>query len=151
MPGERFRGALVGLLLTAALVSACSKGNTNEPSDTPSNVNGTWSGAASDSSGSGTMTWTLTQSGSSVTGTLSMSDPGNASSGTGTLTGSVAGNTFTFALTVPPGGFTGAYITCSASLSGTGTVSASAISGSYTGNNSCTGTVGAGQMTLNKQ
>ena len=144
--------AIAALVLTVA-GGACSKGGGSstptEPS--PANVAGTWSGSASDSSGPGTMTWQLTQSGSSFSGSLTMTDTTTSVTGRGTVSGTLSGSSLQFSLSVPAGGFDNPYASCSATVSGSGTASASSITGSYSGSSTCTGTISAGQLTLNKQ
>lgn len=100
------------------------------------------------------MTWQITQSGTSFSGTLTMTfiDAAKTSvTGRGTVAGTVSGASMTFTLTVLAGGFDNPYGSCSANVSGTGTASATSITGTYTGSSSCGGAISAGQLTLNKQ
>ena len=146
------------LVVTLAL-TGCTSGTTasspTPPADTSTNFGGTWTGSASDSSGSGTMSWTLTQSGGTVTGNVTATATANGQTvtGRGTLNGSVAGSTLTFALTIPNGGFDGAFSGCNSSMSGTATLSGSTLSGTYSGSSTCNSnpTIASGQFTLNKQ
>jgi hypothetical protein len=151
--------ALVVLALTF-LIGACTSGTTESSPGAPSsdalNLAGSWSGAASDTTGAGTMTWVLQQNGGSLSGTVTAtaSDPtGQTVTGHGTLTGAVSGSAFTFAATVPPGGFDGSYASCTTSISGTGTATASALTGTYSGSSTCNvnQTIATGTFTLNKQ
>ena len=80
-----------------------------------------------------------------------MTDSGSGTKATGTVSGSVTGNSITFSLSVPQGGADGSFTSCSATVSGQGTVSGSSLSGSYTGSNSCSGSVSSGTVTLSKQ
>jgi hypothetical protein len=152
-PRERSRCALALAAFVIAVTGvSCSGGSSSptEPSATAS-VNGTWSGSASDSTGPGTMTWQLTQSGSSFSGTMTMSDTSTNTTGRGTVSGTLSGSTCQFSVSVPVGGFDNPYAACSASVSGNGTVSSTVISGNYTGSSTCAGTIGSGQVNLNKQ
>ena len=99
------------------------------------------------------MSWTLTQNGSSFSGTLTLVEPSQSVSGRGTVSGTVSGSTLQFSLSVPAGGFDGAYAGCSTTAAGTGTVSGTAITGTYTGTTSCSSAtaISSGQITLNKQ
>jgi len=151
--------ALVVLALTV-LIGACTSGTTESspgaPTTDPLNLAGTWNGAASDTTGAGTMTWSIQQNGASLTGTVTATatDPnGQTVIGRGTLTGAVSGSAFTFAATVPPGGFDGSYAGCTTSFSGSGTATSSTLIGTYTGNSTCNvnQTIATGNFTLNKQ
>lgn len=128
-------------------VSAC--GNSNQPSD-PINLSGSWTGTATDSSGPGTIAWQLTQSGSSFSGTLTITDTSSGAHGRGSVSGTLSGTTVEFAVTIPAGGFDEPWGACTADLTGTAKAAASALSGTYTGSNSCTGSVTSGQLTLDK-
>src|SRR5206468_9355810 len=112
---------------------------------------GTWRGPATDSSGPGLMVWALTQSDTSFTGSITMTDMSSTSSGRGTVSGSLSSASIHFSISIPEGGFDGTYATCAVTATGDGQVSASSITGTYTGSNSCSGSVTAGQLTLNKQ
>jgi hypothetical protein len=152
-----FRSAAASVLAVIAL-AGCSKGDsggTTPSPATPANIAGTWSGSASDSSGTGTMTWVITQNGAAISGTLAIVATDVNVAGAGTISGSVDGTSITFTLTIPAGGFGAPYASCTSTSSGTATVAGSAISGSYTGNVSgatnCSGAITAGQLNLNKQ
>lgn len=83
-----------------------------------------------------------------------MTDSSTSVTGRGTVSGSVAGSSLTFSLTVPAGGFDVPYGSCSAVVSGNGSVSQTSIAGTYSGSStgSCTtATIASGQLTLNKQ
>jgi len=128
-------------------IPAC--GHSNQPSD-PINLSGSWSGSASDSSGPGTIAWQLTQSGSSFSGTLTMTDTSSGAQGRGSVSGMLSDTTVEFAITIPAGGFDEPWAACTAELTGTAKATPSALSGTYTGSNSCTGAVNSGQLTLDK-
>jgi hypothetical protein len=142
--------AAVGLALCG--VVACSGDSGSTPSPDPSlNLTGTWSGTASDSSGSGQMTWQLTQSNSTVSGTATID--ANGTGGRGSVTGTLSGSSLQFTLTFPAGSFDAPYAACATTVSGTSNASATVLSGTYTG--SSTGSsecraIGTGQFTLNK-
>ena len=156
-----------GLLIALATVVcvACSSGggttlgSTTQPSPAPApgtgsgataDVNGTWSGSATDSSGGGSMAWQLTQSGTSFSGTVTVTDTVTGLTAQGTVSGTISGSSVRYSIAIPAGGFESA-ASCTASASGDGQVSSSAITGVYTGSNSCTGAISSGQFTLNKQ
>jgi len=128
-------------------ISAC--GHDNQPSE-PINLSGSWSGTATDSSGPGTIAWQLTQSGSSFSGTLTMTDTSSGAHGHGSVSGTLSTATVEFSITIPAGGFDEPWAACTADLTGTAKATASALSGTYTGSNSCTGPVTSGQLTLDK-
>lgn len=147
-------GAAVGLLLCSLACGGSSGGSPTAPSPTspsaPASVTGTWSGSASDSSGPGQMTWQITQSGSSFSGTMTMTDTSSQATGRGTVTGSVSGGTIQFAISVLAGGFDNPYSACTADVSGSGTVAATSMTGTYAGSSSCSGAISSGQLTLTK-
>ncbi len=122
-----------------------------QPTTPPVDVTGTWSGPAADSSGPGQMTWRLTQASSAINGTLAIHDTDTGVNGQGSITGTVAGSSISFSIAIAAGGFEAPFATCMSSVSGTATVSSPTITGTYTGSNSCTGPISAGQLTLNKQ
>jgi len=97
------------------------------------------------------MTWSLTQSGTAFSGGLAITDSSTGTKATGTVSGSISGSSFTFSLSVPAGGADGALGSCSATASGQGSVSGASLSGSYTGTNSCSGTISTGSLTLSRQ
>jgi hypothetical protein len=70
--------------------------------------------------------------------------------GRGTVTGTVSGSTIRLTITIPAGGFDAPFSGCTATVSGDGQASASAINAAYTGTNSCSGPVTKGQLTLTK-
>lgn len=82
---------------------SCGGGSTVSPSTpsapsvvSPVTVAGSWSGTATDSSGSGVMAWQLTQTGTSFSGTLSMTDDRTTVRGTGTVSGTLSGPNMQF-------------------------------------------------------
>lgn len=96
------------------------------------------------------MTWVLSQNGTTVSGTMTMSDQSSGTTGRGTISGTVTGSSLQFTLTVPAGGFDTPYAACSTNVNGTASVTATAISGTYTGSSSCQA-IATGQFNLNKQ
>src|SRR6187402_1465126 len=157
-PWAGWRGVVpTSAFALVAGLAACSGGGSSSPSapSTPSpstvSVSGGWSGTATDSSGPGRMTWQLAQSGSTLTGTLTMTDDATGVTGRGSVAGTVTGATIQFSVNVLAGGFDGDYAACTAAVSGSGSASATAITASYTGSNSCNGAVASGQLNLSKQ
>ena len=96
------------------------------------------------------MTWQLQQSDAAVSGTLTMTDTGTGRAGLGTITGTMSGEALSFTLRVPLGGFADPWASCTAEVTGAAQVSASTMTGSYTGTNSCTGPISSGQFTLTR-
>ena len=113
-------------------------------------VNGTWSGPAIDSTGGGAMVWQLTQNGASFSGTITITDTSTGLTASGTVSGTVSGSSTRFSIAIPAGGIE-TQPSCTANASGDAQVSGTSMTGTYTGSNSCTGSIGSGQITLNKQ
>jgi hypothetical protein len=67
----------------------------------------------------------------------------------GTISGTLTGSSLQYSLTIPAGGFDGS--NCTASVNGTATATATTLNGSYTGSQSCTGSIGSGSLTLDKR
>ena len=137
--------------MALALSGACG-GASSSPPAAPSassvNVAGSWRGTATDSSGEGSLTLQMTQSGTDLSGTVTMSVI--TVTGRGTLTGTVSGSTIRLTITIPAGGFDAPFAGCTATVSGDGQASASSISATYTGTNSCSGPVTKGELRLTK-
>lgn len=128
-------------------------GSSNAPSTAPVglSLNGTFSGAANDNSGPGILTWVIIQSGNNVSGPLTFSNSPPTITGRGTANGTLNSTTLTFNLAVPAGGLPDPYGTCSIALSGTANnVTNTTITGTYSGNNSCSGAITNGSFTLTK-
>jgi hypothetical protein len=139
----------VGLALTAA---ACKSGSSSAPSGPAvTGLTGAWSGTAADSSGPGLMTWQITQSGDAVSGTFTMIDSATTLNGRGSVNGTVSGSTLRFILRVAAGGFDAPHAACTLEVNGEARVSDTEINGTYSGSNSCAGTIATGQLTLNKR
>jgi hypothetical protein len=127
------------------------------PPTSQSNVNGTWSGTASDSSsglgtgammgqaGMGTMTLQMTQNGATVTGTMSHSGMNGVMPGS--FTGTLVGDQLTFTMTLPMNSMMSA---CSANATGTASLNwaTMTMTGVYQGTHSCSGPFANGQMTM---
>ncbi len=156
---------VLALLTAAACSNRESVKGLNPGGPTPpavpgggSSFAGTWTGSASDSSGSmmgsglGSMTWTLAQTGTQVTGAMSFlgMTPGQANP---TIIGTVSGSTMNFSITMPVTSMPPPFGACSATAAGTATLSANGASmtGTYTGNNTCVGGFAGGQLSLIRQ
>jgi hypothetical protein len=142
-------------LLTLMSASACGgeSPSPSAPSPPPAaavNIAGQWRGIASDSSGPGSITIQLTQSSTNLSGTVTMAVTGTSITGRGTLTGTLTGSTLRFTITIPAGGFDAPYASCNVSVSGDGRATATSITASYSGTNSCSGAVTGGDMNLSK-
>ena len=149
--------ALVALVSVACGSGGGSSGSTTQPSPAPAtgagpsvDASGTWSGRVTDSSGAGGMVLQLTQSGSSVSGSVTITDTSTGLTARGTVSGTVSGAVVHLSIAIPAGGFE-TQPSCTGNASGDAQVSGTSMAGTYTGSNSCTGAVGSGQMTLNKQ
>jgi hypothetical protein len=90
----------------------------------------------------------VTQSGANLSGTMTMSV--TTVTGRGTLTGTVSGSTIHLTITIPAGGFDAPFASCTATVSGDGQATATSITATYTGTNSCSGPVTKGELTLSK-
>jgi hypothetical protein len=134
-------------LLGSSALLACS-GPTDDHDGI--SLNGTYAGTASDNTGPGTLSWVLTQSGSKITGSVTLG-AGNIT-GHGTVSGTLSGSTLTFTISIPAGGLPFPYASCVIAVSGTANnVTSSSINGTYSGNNSCTGSVSGGTFNLVRQ
>jgi hypothetical protein len=147
------RGVTLGVVLPVALLAGACGGRRSPtaPSGTAVDVTGTWSGSATDSSGPGTMRWEVSQSDLAFRGSLILTDTATGVTGRGAVSGTSTSTGLTFSAEVAPGGFGSPYGSCSANVAGQGTVSGSSITGTYSGTNSCSGIISAGQFTLNRQ
>jgi hypothetical protein len=147
---RRTRRQFVPWLCALALAGAC-QGKSEAPA-APSantlNVAGSWRGTATDSSGPGSITLQVTQSGTTLTGTVTMSV--TTVTGRGTLTGTVSGSSIRLTMAIPAGGFDAPFASCTATVSGDGQATATSITATYTGTNSCSGPVTKGELTLSK-
>jgi len=137
--------------IAAMVVAGCGQDSPAAPTSVELGLEGTWTGAASDSSGPGTMSWSLTPSGTFFSGTVAVTEDSTKVTGRGAVSGSVSGELIDFSLRIDAGGFDSPYSDCSATISGTARVTSSQISGTYSGTNSCSGEVASGQLTLNRQ
>ncbi|MCA1563531.1 MAG: hypothetical protein LC753_06750 [Acidobacteria bacterium] len=153
--------ALVTIVVVALLGIGCDDSPTNPTrsisgsgTSTGLNLTGTWSGTASDSSGQLLLTWRLTQSATTVTGTVTATTTVGAPLYTGgTLTGTTTASALTFTFTIPRGGIS-PLPNCSATFSGTAAaadITATGMSGTYSGSDTCGGTYVSGRFTLIKQ
>src|SRR5262245_11193716 len=129
----RFINCRLGALALSLLsVAACTSAPPapSAPTGPPApatNLAGQWRGAASDSSGPGSITLQLTQTGGDISGTATMSVNGTSITGRGTLTGTLTGSTLRFTIAVPTGGFDAPYASCTVSVSGDGRATATSI------------------------
>ena len=95
------------------------------------------------------MSWQLTQSGSSFSGAAVVSDNAGTRVAQGAVSGTVSGSTFQFSLAIPSGGFDGT--ACAGSANGSGTATATTITATYSGTQSCGGAFTSGSLTLSKR
>lgn len=97
------------------------------------------------------MTWQVTQADTTISGTVTMTDTSTGAGGRGTLSGTVSGSSVHFTIAIAAGGFDAPYAACTANVSGDASATTTTMTGSYSGTNSCSGTVAAGQISLSKQ
>jgi len=145
------------ILIVGFLVAGCGSDAPSSPSSSSgsasSSVNlvGTWTGTGSDSSGPGTFTWNITQqNGNQISGTITFRNASNIG-GLGAISGTLSGTTLAFTLHVPVGALPPPFSLCAISSDGSAqNVTASRISGTYTGTNSCSGPFNNGTLTMTK-
>jgi len=120
-------------------------------------VTGNWVGNATDSHRVAQLSLRLNQDGRDVTGSVTGQTLASLPLYTsGTLTGTVTGSTLTFTIRIPVGSVTDAP-TCSVTMNGSTTdvtasgVTATGMSGTYTGTDSCFGDLAGGRFTFAKQ
>ena len=155
----RGRISAAAIFFLTAVVYACGGMPSGTAPTQVLNVSGGWSGTSTDSQGVTVVEWTLVQNGTTVTGTVRTNapDPTDGScnschrnkSGTvsGTVSGSMLGMTMTFAAGVD-GDPTPI---CSATMTGTATLNASAeLGGAYTGSDTCEGAFLNGSLTMTR-
>ena len=97
------------------------------------------------------MAWQLSQSDTAISGTATMTDTGTGVNGRGSISGTLSGSAVRFSIAIPAGGFDSPFESCSATVSGDAQTSLSSLTGTYTGSNSCAGSIGSGTFTLTKQ
>lgn len=142
--------------IAVALIAAGCTGASSPASPTSATMTGTWTGAASDSTGSmmgagltsammASTTWTVTQNGNAFSGTMQF--PGHMGGGM-TVSGTMNGTTGTFTMTMSPGSMMSGF--CSATATGTFDMDdmMTQFHGTYTGTNSCTGPFDHGDLSL---
>jgi hypothetical protein len=152
--------ALVGLTALSAVCCGSGSGNSgpvaapSPPSSPGAPVSaaavyvggpmpgGVWDGMQSHDATSGTMRWVLTQNGSQVTGDAQFNDPVEGDHA-GPFAGTVSGSTLTFNFSVGMGG-----LGCGNALSGTATVGARTLTGTWSGHNCAGRSISSGQLTL---
>ncbi len=150
----RSRLVLLAVVLcgVAGLMSACGGSSSTSPSNAV-DLTGTWTGTASDSSGNATVTVTLSQTGAAFSGTGRLQS--TASTATANVAGTVSGTSLTFTWTIPVGGYSAPFQTCSSASTGSATVTSNrfvgSYSGSYGGSGACTGPISNGLVTLTRQ
>jgi hypothetical protein len=153
---DRLRTVGAVLMLTAAACGSPSAPGTilsnSGGGSSAVNVTGVWSGAATDSLRQVNMTWQLTQSGSSVSGTVAATTSvGAPIYEGGTVVGTVRDTTLTFTVTIPRGGVAN-LPDCTVALAGSAPdITATGMTGTYNGNDSCAGAIAGGRFTFVKQ
>ena len=159
--GGLSHGALLGIIGGAAAGTAgvalklkAGEGAATAPGSQVATLNltGTWSGRMSDSSGGPDQaTMTVTQTGASISGTVTGMTLSGSVLFNGTVTGTLSGTTLTMSASVPRGGVVGEP-NCTITVNGSAVgVTATAMSGSYSGIHSCNGAFTNGQLSLTKR
>lgn len=159
------------LLFVAALALACGSMSTTTPTtptptvaapagNTSLTLAGTWNGTGSDPQGDEQLTLTVTQSGTTLSGVADMKAK-NAADGScaschkfksGTLSGSVNGAALTMKLIFPSGGDGVPTPMCSISFDASAAgVTSDRIAATYTGDDSCEGSISGGTFTITRQ
>lgn len=141
-------------VLVALVAAGCTAASPAAP--TAHTMTGTWTGPASDSTGSmmgagltsammASTTWTVTQNGNAFSGTMQF--PGHMGGGM-TVSGTMNGTTGTFTMTMSPGSMMSGL--CSATATGTFDMDdmMTLFHGTYAGTNSCTGPFDHGDVSL---
>jgi hypothetical protein len=157
------RALIVVTLLSAAIAGCGSTPSSMTPASpsASSTLTGTWTGPASDSSGSmmgagltasmmNGATWQITQDGSNFSG--SMQFPGYAW-GMTSVSGMVAGHSGTFTMRMPTGSMMMMNGSCSATATGTFDMDdlMTQMHGTYVGTNTCSGPFDRGQMSMTRR
>jgi hypothetical protein len=142
---------------TLSLLAASAFSCHSEPSPSPLNLTGTWSGRLGES-GSGSalrVTWVATQAGTAVSGSATLVKPSLNVPATGTMTGTLSGNQLTLNYSVPAGAVP-VYLSCTVAASGSAMATSQTISGTL--ETTFTFCLGSGlespesaQLTLTKQ
>lgn len=150
---------LFAVVFLASFAAACGGDSSMSPSapTVPMSVTGAWAGIGSASGGAmgqadmGTMTWQLTQRGSTVTGTMSFSGSGMQGRMPGLFLGTMSGDDMTFAMDMPATSMMSSG--CSSRATGTAHVNRTtmAMTGTFSGSNSCVGAFASGPMTMNRR
>ncbi|HJZ74372.1 MAG TPA: hypothetical protein VKE51_21695 [Vicinamibacterales bacterium] len=96
------------------------------------------------------MQWSLSQTGSSVTGQASASTASGAVTFTAAVTGTISGSDLTWTMEIRAGGIS-ALPDCSATIKGSASIAANAMTGSYSGTTTCNEAFTDGHISLTKQ
>jgi hypothetical protein len=113
-------------------------------------------GAASTGLGTTVVTWRMTQDGANVSGTVttqSTDAPGTCASchrsRTGALTGTISGTALTWTVSFPENAASDPTPSCASTLTGTiADITASSVSGPYSGSDACEGQYTNGSLTM---
>jgi hypothetical protein len=169
---ERFMNVRLLLPFTCALFfAACgSSGSPTTPAPltpTPApsaslDLTGAWSGTSTDSQGVTVVNWSVTQVGDSVSGTVTTRapDPADGSCNachrnkSGTFTGTLSAGTLTMTMAFAAGVDGDPTPICSSTMSGSAAAVAGAVgalSGSYSGSDSCEGAFLNGRIAMSRR
>jgi hypothetical protein len=143
--------ALVSAAIPLLAIGGCERARSTplEPSP-PDTLTGRWVGEISDSSGPAQTTWQIVRTGASIAGTVTFIDVATEFQARGTVAGTLEGTQLRFQVHVATGAFDSPFSNCTADILGDASVTPAAIDGTYGGDNSCTGPITAGQLSLTK-
>ena len=154
MPPRQFCLTLV--LVAAATAIACDDPaiSTTRSGSSPTRIEdltGRWAGTAIDSAGQVQMVWQVSQSGAAVTGSVTAATNVGRSVYAGSIAATVNSGVLTFKITVARGGIVD-LPECSLELNGSSTeLQQSSMAVTYTGTQSCSGSIQGGRLILIKQ
>jgi hypothetical protein len=156
----RGRISAAAFFFLAVVVCACGGMPSGTAPTQALNVSGRWSGTGTDSQGVTVVEWTLVQNGTTVTGTVRTNapDPADGSCNSchrnksGTVTGTVSGTQLGMTMTFAAGVDGDPTPICSATMTGTAALDASAgLGGAYTGSDTCEGAFLNGNLTMTRR
>jgi hypothetical protein len=129
------------------------------PPSTAADLSGEWTGTSSDSQGTTIVTFTIAQVGDAVSGTVTTRapDPSDGSCNAchrnkrGTFTGTLSGGALTMTMMFAAGADGDPTPICSATMTGTAESVATALTGRYTGSDTCEGAFLDGRIAMNRR
>ena len=140
----------VSLLILASLLglTACDDSSPTAADPSPADVTGSWIGTGTDSAAVRAIGFLFAQNGADVVGPALVSISGARCEGA--VVGTVAGTTLTFSVVVNAGDCEAPSASCTLSMTGTAMVEGQTMTGSYTGDSSCAGSLRDGVLALTR-